>query len=950
MDVKKVLRQALSQLVLLVPAEKFTTAFESTPELRSIQEPVLYILRGESSQLLVNQDYSSLILNEESKNILKEFPFKSLDVVLKEFVDRVVRNFGDHFQNEELASIHLQLIAISLLQVFIQINVTGPNIDYSSRELLFNDIDETLLQLESVKLLALEGQTAYDLMVDPLFLILATLIFERLSNVESKFSVIAKNKDVSIDDIATVTSKFIESLNDDPIQSSLQWWRARCSQVHLCVLNEPPSVLSSLSSLLLSPSIVNSLCPASDNNLELQKHVQLSYFLECARSGIHAGTEHLSIPFLAKARKVSELSFVLSGAKAKRTKFQKFHTSALIVLAKSNKTALFDVAKENEDSNPESLNLNDETLLERPQFESLDDLEMEDDGPSSKKLKLDDLAEISNEDEQLEKLLPIALRQEDIPEDLRELDPNEQPALNDLDNVQLLLRLWTIKQTSPSGNALVEEELGALVARILYSDTKSSNWSIFARALWERSVLETNKARTIERGILQMTSLVEEIGIKIKSRMIPQAQEDGEVQATSASASRLRFIHQLPFMPQWAMDARLAEKYMSIGVLRSAIEIYERLNMTCEAALCYAAVDNEAEAEKILMERIKSHPEDARAISILGDIKQDPDLWLKSWEIGKYYKAKASLSRYFYSPPPSSGLTKNIELAIKNMNECLTVHPLSYEHWFFYGCCGLESQQFELAAEAFTRCVALDDTNSHAYSNLATALLHTDKIRPAFNALKKAIRSAGEGKKSWRIYENYLIVAAKLNEWNDVLLAAKEVLLIKSQSEGELSIDIPVLEKLVEVLVSTEYPKGENARLTHYQSSCIDLICNMLPNVINTSARCWRLISRVELWRGRPWSALECHEKAYRAVSQRTELETDETVWNDAVEACSDLIAAYESLGELPGKHDAGDVVCKDWRYKARTTVRSLMSKGKAMWEDSEGWERLQGMKEDLVN
>lgn len=183
------------------------------------------------------------------------------------------------------------------------------------------------------------------------------------------------------------------------------------------------------------------------------------------------------------------------------------------------------------------------------------------------------------------------------------------------------------------------------------------------------------------------------------------------------------------------------------------------------------------------------------------------------------------------------------------MNDCLTANPLSYEHWFFYGCCGLESHQYEVAAEAFTRCVALDDTNSHAWSNLASALLRTDKTRPALNALKKAIRCAGESNKSWRIYENYLIVAAKLNEWNDVLIAARELINIRGNSDGEGSIDIPIIEKLVEILVATEYPSAEDTRFTHYQKSCIDLVCNILPSVITKSARCWRIVARVELWR-----------------------------------------------------------------------------------------------------
>lgn len=926
------IRTLLAELLLLIPVEN-STSFEGVPvEFSLVSQAVSRILAGESDKLLEDSELTPSLAASAS-TVLSQFPARDLHSVLSEFVDVL----GNHLNSShpDLAPLLLQLVAVALLQLSIQANFTGPEPSVSSKSWFANESANA----EAIKLLSIEGKSAYDLMSEPVFLVLALIIFERLMNIPTGYSLVNRNVDVSIEQITEESEKAFTLLDtaNSPVNASLCWWRARALQVHLSVLSEPSDVLASVSSLLLQQLIVNGLVPAGECSIELQKHLQLIFLLEAARNGIHAQTEHLAEPFLKKANAVSQMQFVLSGARAKRTKFQSFHTASLILLAKSTASALY---SSSENEAPEDFALDSDLLLERPIYESLDDLESE---PDAKKIKLDDLSHLVGEEE---RLFPIAVKQEDIPAELRAVDPNNQPTLNDLDNVQLLLRLTTLRQTSPSGNALVEEELSAVVNRIVYSATKSINWAIFGRALWERSVLETNKSRTVERGILQMTSLVEEIGIKIKSRVLPQAQEEH----TSSTSSRLRFIHQLPLMAQWTMDAKLAEKYMSLGVLKSAIEIYERLNMVVEAALCYAAVDNEQEAERMLVERLKTHPEDARAISILGDIKQDPAYWLKAWEVGRYAKAKASLSKYYYSPPPGSGLTRNLQLALENMQDCLTANPLSYENWFFYGCCGLEGQQYELASEAFTRCVSLDDTNSHAWSNLATALLKIDKPRQAFNALKQALQQGEGAKRSWRIFENYLIVAARLGEWNDVLHATRQLISIRGESGGEVSVDVPVLEKLAQILVEEPYPNQEEARLTHFQLSCIDLICNMVPSVITSSARCWRIVSRVELWRGRPWASLDCHEKAYRATSLRPDLDTSEQAWNDAVEATSDLVSAYESLGELPGKHGAGDAVCKDWKYKARTCVRSLSSKGKATWEDSDGWNTLQQLKEDIAN
>lgn len=922
------LRRSLAELLLLKDSLASPDLVSEDHQWSTSKSAILAILHGEYEKVLLDSPYALFVYGDEAQKVLSVYSNANLKSTLNKFVDTLV-------QNVPILDVHL--ITIALLQLFIQNNFTGPEPKINASNVWFPTSDPEKLHNDALELLSIEGKSAYDLMKQPLLLLVSLIIFEKLQ--KTSISIVDGGSMLSIEDVTADNSNSIDNLDiHDPVTASFLWWRVRALQVHISVLSEPSDILASVSSILLNQKLVNTIAPSGETDLDLQKHIQLIYLLENARNGIHAQTEHLSEQFLKKAASVSQLQFILSGAKAKRTKFQNFHTASLILLAKSKDSLVYN---QESPETRQNLELDSDLLLEKPVYESLDDysLEMQ---SNSKKIKLDDLSHLVDRDE--ERIFPIAMLQQDIHEDLLSLDPNNQPTLTDLDNIQLLLRCTILKQTSPSGSALVDEELSAVVNRIVYSATKNINWSVFGRALWERSALETNKSRTVERGILQMTALVEEMGINIKTRVLPTENLDS---GSKVTASRLRFIHQLPLMAQWTMDAKLAEKYMSLGVLRSAIEIYLRLNMVAEAALCYAAVEDEAEAEKILTERINTHPNDARAISILGDIKEDPELWNRAWEIGRYAKAKASLSRYYYNPPSSSGLTKILQLAIENMHDCLCASPLSYENWFFYGCCGIEAENFELAAEAFTRCISLDETNAHAWSNLASALLRLDKVRQAFTALKRALQQGEASKKSWRIFENYLLVAAKLGEWNDVLFATRELISIRQQEGSGNVVDIPVLERLMQLLVDEPYP--QETRITHFQRSCIDLMCNILPNVINNSARCWRIVSRVELWRGKPWAALDCHEKAYRATSLRPDLDVNEEAWNEAVESCSDLVSSYESLGELPGKHGAGDVVCKDWKYKSRTCIRSLMSKGKATWEDSEGWNTLQQLKEEIA-
>ncbi|KAI5960086.1 uncharacterized protein KGF55_004809 [Candida pseudojiufengensis] len=907
------LKKLYSQLILQVPSDQLEFG-----EDERLERLTRALLDGKYAEVIEISDYKEISSLPDIQNILKQYPQKPLIEVLQIFTNKLFE-LTNKFIGEN-SFISLQSFAIAFLQLFIQSNFTGPPITLQSHSIFFPNVDQNKVQKDAVRALCMEGQQAYDLMQDPIYLIVSELIFEKLMNIPIFQNF---NTESLLNHIGTTIQKI-----DSPLKASISWWFSRALQIHASVLSDTPSIISSICGILLNDQLLLNLIPEGDK--EIKKLLEIQFLLEQARINIHAKTEHSATTPLIKAFKLSKLQLLLSGAKAKRTKYQKFFTSNLIVLGKSYEPTLYDY---NENNKLEKFQLDSDLLLEKPEFDSLENLNLELENVS-KKIKLD--PELLIDDLEADRLLPLAMKVEDIPSDLKELDPNNQPPLNNIDVLQVLLRLAVIKQTSPSNDPLVEEELLALVARILYSNPEGINWLLFSRALWERSILETSKSRTIERGLLQMTSLVEEMGLKIKTRLLPQTQQQENL--NEIACQRLRFIHQLPLLPQWVMDVKLAETYMSLGVLKSALEIYEGLELYCEAALCYAAVGKEEEAEKILIGRIKEFPTDARAISILGDIKQDPSLWEKSWEIGKYPKAKASLSKYYYSQ-------KNLEAAIANMFDCLTANPLNFENWYFYGCCGLESGQFELASEAFTRCVSLDDTNSYAWSNLASSLLKLDKKRPAFNALQKAIRCGGD-KKSWRIFENYMNVASQLNEWNDVLFAYNELIQIK-KNDGDSAIDLPMLEKLAEILISSDY---NDTKLTHFQKTCIDLICNKIPSIITSSSRCWKIVARVELWRQKPWLALEYNEKAYRVLLHNPELESNENIWNEVVEACDDLVSAFESLGELPGKHGAGDLVCKDWKYKARTTIRSLMSKGKDSWEDSKGWEKLIELKEQLNN
>lgn len=887
-----------AQLLLSVPQESLV--LPQTPSLAN--ETLQYFALCEPHRLFASSQVKKL--TEELVPVLQQ----------SEDLSRNTRSFAQQIVSKDRET--SLLVAIGALLIFLQNNYTGPQSPITALEcFFFSNGTPNELQESCINALSAYGQQAYELSDEPFFLLLALHLFEVLSDAQSLLL-----DQLQSEECAETT------VPADTFGCVINWWRSRALLIQCSLFREFSGPHNAACSSLLDARLLTPLVGSSLPE-KISKDLTIMFHLERAKAMIECNLEHLSPHELVEAQKLTRFEFVLTGARAKRTKFQQTAHSSLVILAKSN---YFNNTEREAEVNeqPENFALDSDLLLERPFYE---DVGKEDsDLQIYKRMKTDEPVEVDYSE-----LLPHTLLQEHIPQSLQSMDPNDPPNLSDFDNLQLLLRLYTLRATSPSGSGLVEEQLMSLVSRVLYqSSTIGVNYTIFSRGLWERSILETNKARTIERGILQMQTLVEEIGLKINSRFIP-ANTTMEQEKEKEVKNRTRYVFQLPFLPRWSLDTKLAEKYMSLGIIKSAIEIYERLGLDTDVALCHASIGEENVARDIIEKRLQRYPRDARAMSILGDLTGDPQCWEKAWEIGKYAKAKVSLGKFFYYAT-APGVVKDIDCALQHLRDALTINPLNFDTWFLYGCIGLEAGQFQLSAEAFSRCVAIDETSSNAWSNLATSLLRSDKLKEAFSALKKAT-STSEGR-NWRLWENYLIVAAKLGEWDDVLWACKKLIEVKKDSSGEGSVDIPVVEKLVEILVAKDYKEDA---LTFFQRSCVEFTTVTLPGVINTSSRLWRLIARVELWRKRPWASVECYEKAYRAQSHCPDLETDEKVWNETVDACVDLCAAYESLGDMPGRLGAGDLVCKDWKYKAKQTIKSLMSKGRVSWEDSEGWEKL---------
>ncbi|QOU22164.1 hypothetical protein BRETT_002336 [Brettanomyces bruxellensis] len=514
-----------------------------------LDELTTRLINGQYAKVIESDVFANQVFqNEKIQNLITKFISNErcdqadLYTLITGITQLIISNISDINLDASIQQTYCLSLAVLFLQIFVQLNFTGPTlpllslkdklgfIGTLSSKITSDEKYAAQFQRNMLKLLSIEGQQPYNLVDSPLFLALAYLA--RGSSFLLSPEAAQMNSEEFVQ-LSCSTSNIISS--NCILLASISWWRERALQILQSLYSDYSASLTVICYSLLSKErilpIIDGIGASS-----IGQALLLTRQLELAKCSLAGNSELKTMESLSRAGDISGIELVLTGCKAKRTKYQHKSIAALTVLAKSKESLL---RFQTNDSNlsPQDVKLNDDTFLEKPVFDELGDDEIfkqkgetlkYDDLNDIKRIKIDytDFSDESSVDFS-RKLLPTAKHKADIPNDLNALDPNAQPALAGLDYAQLLSRMEAIKKNTPKGNALVDEELIALVQRVLFSPECSVNWLLFSRALWYRSLLEASKRATVERGVLQLYSLVEELGITSDktARLFPKSDE-----------------------------------------------------------------------------------------------------------------------------------------------------------------------------------------------------------------------------------------------------------------------------------------------------------------------------------------------------------------------------------------------------------------------------------------
>ncbi|EPE35770.1 TPR-like protein [Glarea lozoyensis ATCC 20868] len=908
--------------------------FASLKDIPELSEIVTSFLDGEYKKILKNPTSQTLYAKLAATVTLSK---EEQDVAIQEGL----------FNNQsDIISVFIS--GLAAFNAFLQANVTGPPLDLRD---VFSQDDANTFRDQCLRSLDIDGVSVYQHIPHIELFCLARLVF------------------------TTCFPRLISGTFTDS-----KWMRLRINAYHQRLLSgvsfsriTDATALQNVIDKDLKELEAEIFAPSSTFATE----AKVQFLLEKAQIHIMQGLDIKAKEDVKSASETSGFSFALSGALGKRTRFQQTDISQLVVFARSkdvseeirveNGDGVKDLSIEDEDhKGPQNLEHNDDTLLEdisfaKPQSDAVDNL----------------------------------------PPALAGMLPDQQPQLTPLDQITLLTEA-TIKDTFLPLDKLNSEEVLPYAIRVL--NDKPTNWQIYTQALLVRSRIESHRSRTQERSVLQLQVIVDQIIADTTEEPSPSADGVPEIRVTSflprAKASesapiteRLQYIFQLNTPTRWEIETELAFAWSSAGSLVSALEIFKRLKLWPEVALCHHSVGQEDKARQIVRRQLyysEKGPDmdvydvDAEAIAtekwegeirspppphsprlwcILGDLDNDPTCWQRAWEIShhRYARAQRTLGEYY-------ARKGDLALAREAYMAATVVNRQNNATWSRLGDIDLAVGNWDGAIIAFQQSIMIDDSDAKTYSNLGSALLSkhaelttltkigeaapaegtspADILRQSLAAYKRAAALAYS---NWQIWDNVLTIATRMKPpaYPEILLALRNVIRIRAPTMGENAVDIDVLRALVGEVTSRSPPSTEGVYDPPRGSlakAVIGFYKDEVEPLITTRSTLWVLAEKLALYVRDYARALSCAEKAWRMAS-KGEWEGDVEAWREVVELTDGLVSAYENYG---GREWEGGVVEKGWKGKARSAVRGVMGRGRDAWEGTEEWGVLEGLLEGL--
>uniref|UniRef100_A0A0N5BWJ0 TPR_REGION domain-containing protein n=1 Tax=Strongyloides papillosus TaxID=174720 RepID=A0A0N5BWJ0_STREA len=405
----------------------------------------------------------------------------------------------------------------------------------------------------------------------------------------------------------------------------------------------------------------------------------------------------------------------------------------------------------------------------------------------------------------------VLLNDDTLLETVWTAEKHEEGMLSSLQSASLLAFAYFERKTQFM-DELQAEKLSSLYNRVLSSSEKS--WAATCTALVERSILEKNSRRKVERSCSQ---------IEVIAKLL-----DGIDDKTSDEDKyhRIKLVTPSGMSPFWKIKMYHAEILVSLGCVSEALGIYESLNAYDYVIDCYRVLKQPEKAESLVRDLLSKN-ENPLYYCYLGDITLQSSYYEKAITVSgdKSSRARKSLGELLIN-------RNDYENAYKHLKRSVELQPIQLGTWFNLGHCAWKTENYQDAVNAYHRCVSLEPEHYQAWNNLSAAYIRLGQKGRAQKILEEALKFCFDDVKMW---ENYLFVCIDNGDFKSAIKAYHRILDV---GEGKDIIDNECLE-----IICTEVnklPKNNNVR-----SDLLKLMARITSKV-SINANVWRVYAALK--------------------------------------------------------------------------------------------------------
>ncbi|CAL1290975.1 unnamed protein product [Larinioides sclopetarius] len=371
----------------------------------------------------------------------------------------------------------------------------------------------------------------------------------------------------------------------------------------------------------------------------------------------------------------------------------------------------------------------------------------------------------------------------------------------------VLLGHCLLVQRSGAFSELLREEMMSYINCLL---EQPKTWSIYLKVLIMRCRLEKESSRRVERSLMQLEAVIDSI------------KKDKPIFSV-----RYPMLYTVAFPMLWILEKELADLWMSMGATKSALVIYEKLQLWQDIVQCYLQLGRTSCAETLLRNQLKVK-ETPLLYCLLGDVLDEPKMYHKADELakGKNARCQRSLALYYFK-------RKLYEESLPFFQRSVEINPLQCGVWFSYGFAALQCKDYLLSAKAYRQVVMLDPDNFEAWNNLSNAYIRSQQKERAWRSLQEALKCNYE---EWRVWENFLAVSTDIGVFEDVIRAWHRLLDIKGKYQ-----DPEVLGILVRA-INEDIPDFNGQLASKWRKPALQLV-GRLSSISSADCIVWNAYS-----------------------------------------------------------------------------------------------------------